>query len=65
MQLVINGKSEEREAATVAALLSLRGNDPGKVVVELNGVIVPREEYAATSLTAGDRLEIVQFVGGG
>ncbi len=65
MQLVINGKSEEREAATVAALLSLRGNDPAKVVVELNEVIVPREDYAATGLTAGDRLEIVQFVGGG
>ena len=65
MQLVVNGKSEEREAATVAALLSLRGNDPAKVVVELNEVIVPREDYAATGLTAGDRLEIVQFVGGG
>lgn len=65
MQLVVNGKNEERDAATVAALLSLRGNDPAKVVVELNEVIVPREDYAATGLTAGDRLEIVQFVGGG
>jgi thiamine biosynthesis protein ThiS len=33
--------------------------------VELNRNIVPREQWAQTTLLDGDRLEIVHFVGGG
>jgi len=36
-----------------------------RVAIELNRGIVPREQWAETSLTEGDRLEIVHFVGGG
>ncbi len=36
-----------------------------RVAVELNRGIVPREQWADTSLGEGDHLEIVQFVGGG
>ena len=36
-----------------------------RVAVELNRGIVPREQWAETSLGDGDHLEIVQFVGGG
>jgi thiamine biosynthesis protein ThiS len=35
------------------------------VAVELNRDIVPRAKWAASELHAGDRLEIVHFVGGG
>jgi sulfur carrier protein len=42
--------------------LSLTGK---RIAVEINGAIVPRSAYAATALTAGDRLEIVGAVGGG
>jgi thiamine biosynthesis protein ThiS len=38
---------------------------PGRVVVERNQDIVPREAYSATSIMEGDTLEIVHFVGGG
>ena len=34
-------------------------------IVERNGIIVPRAEYATTELQAGDRLEVVHAVGGG
>jgi len=36
-----------------------------RVAVELNRNIVPREQWAEISLSEGDRLEIVHFVGGG
>jgi thiamine biosynthesis protein ThiS len=35
------------------------------VAVEHNGEIVPRTVWAETTLNAGDRLEVVHFVGGG
>lgn len=36
-----------------------------RVAVELNGEIVRRSAWAQTPVRAGDRLEIVHFVGGG
>jgi thiamine biosynthesis protein ThiS len=35
------------------------------VAVERNREIVPKSLYATTHLAEGDRIEIVQFVGGG
>jgi len=66
MKLQING--EQRELAgglTLAALLEQLGMKPDRVAVELNREIVRREVWAHTHLQDGDRLEIVQFVGGG
>ena len=34
-------------------------------VTELNENIVPKAEYENTSVSDGDKLEIVRFVGGG
>ena len=66
MKLQING--EERELAdglTLAALLEQLGMKADRVAVELNRDIVRREAWGQTHLKEGDRLEIVQFVGGG
>lgn len=41
------------------------GRDPRGVAVERNREIVPKSEHAMTVLEDGDRLELVQFVGGG
>ena len=49
----------------VMVIAALLGLDPRKVAVERNLEIVPRSLHATTSLMDGDRLEIVQFVGGG
>ena len=65
MKVVINGEERETAAAAVAALIAELGLDPRKVAVEHNFEIVPRSQHAATPLTEGDRIEIVQFVGGG
>ncbi len=36
-----------------------------RIAVERNGAIVSRADWASTLVSAGDRLEIVHFVGGG
>ena len=35
------------------------------IAAELNGEIVPKQQYKDTILRSGDKLEIVSFVGGG
>ena len=35
------------------------------LVVELNGTIVKKENYASTAIKPGDQVEIIRFVGGG
>jgi thiamine biosynthesis protein ThiS len=64
--ITVNDEAHEVPApATVADLLARIGLDTRKVAVERNLEIVPRSAYAATALAAGDRLEIVHFIGGG
>jgi thiamine biosynthesis protein ThiS len=66
MQLTVNGENREVEdGLSVEALLRRLGLEPAKVAVERNLEIVSRSRFGATALAAGDRLEIVQFVGGG
>ena len=66
MKLWVNGEERAIEgAANVAALVTVLGLDGRKVAVERNLEIVPRSTYAKARLASGDRLEIVQFVGGG
>jgi thiamine biosynthesis protein ThiS len=66
MRLTLNGEERAFEAlAHVADLVAALGLDPRKVAVERNLEIVPRSTYAATTLTDGDRIEIVHFIGGG
>ncbi len=66
MTLTINGETRAFEAiADVAGLVAALGLDSRKVAVERNLEIVPRSAYGITTLMDGDRIEIVQFVGGG
>ena len=66
MQILVNGVAREvPEQMTVWALLTELGWAERRVAVECNGEIVPRSTYATVTLAAGDRLEIIQAVGGG
>ena len=66
MTIQINGEAREvSDGATLTQLLGELQIRPGRVVVELNRDIVPRDSFGATLLKAGDSLEIVHFVGGG
>ena len=66
MRLTINGEERSFELGLdLAGLVEALGLDARKVAVERNLEIVPRSTYARVMLADGDRLEIVQFVGGG
>jgi thiamine biosynthesis protein ThiS len=66
MELTVNGEPYDLQAPlTVGALLAQLGLTPGGVAVEVNEDVVPRGTYETHPLAAGDRVEIVHFVGGG
>lgn len=65
LRIHVNGEPREVAAATILALVEELGLDVRKVAVERNLEIVPRSLHGATALTEGDRVELVQFVGGG
>jgi thiamine biosynthesis protein ThiS len=62
----VNGETKELPPGTsVRALLDHLGLNPGRVAIEYNLEILPKTKWDATQVAMGDRLEIVQFVGGG
>lgn len=66
MRVQVNGEPRELDPnSTVAVLLATLGLSERPVAVERNAEIVPRAQHATTTLQEGDRLELVQFVGGG
>ena len=66
MRLTVNGETREAPAeATLADLLASLGIESARVAVERNFEIAPRSLWDGIILADGDRLEIVQFVGGG
>jgi len=66
MTLIINGETRTIQAASnVRELLAILGLDESHVAVELNRKIVRRADWELTSISDMDRVEIVQFVGGG
>ena len=66
MNLFVNGESASAaEGTTVQTLLEQMGLPQKGLAVERNREIVPRSLYATTRIADGDRIEIVQFVGGG
>lgn len=66
MKLTLNGEEVELpEALTVAALLHRLGLPAPQVAVEVNAEVVRRARHAEHVLAAGDKVEVVTFVGGG
>ena len=66
MQIILNGEQMQlSEGETLAALVARIADDPRGVAIERNLEIVPKSEHKSTILQDGDRLEVVQFVGGG
>jgi sulfur carrier protein len=64
--LQINGRKVQLEGPTaLLAYVESLGISSRAVAVERNGVIIERDEYAATTLEDGDLVEIVRMVGGG
>lgn len=66
MRITLNGESYDLdEPLSVADLLVKLSIDPRRVAVEHNLVILRRPLFGETQIQEGDRVEIVNFVGGG
>lgn len=66
MEIILNGQPFDcQKAANIANLVSILELDPRSIAIELNREIVPKSQWEATFLSPADKVEIVQFVGGG
>jgi len=68
MELVVNGKHTQcQDGTTVAALLDSVevGADTAGVAVAVNDTVVPRGRWNDTTLSPGDRVEVIHAVQGG
>jgi sulfur carrier protein len=66
MLVIINGDTTDiRDGIAVAELLEDLQISRDRVAVEVGLEIIPKALYATHILREGDKIEIVQFVGGG
>ena len=66
IEILLNGeKKEVPEGLTLSALLEWLNVPQDRIAVEYNLEIAPRSRWRETAVQAGDRLEVVHFVGGG
>ena len=66
IKLIVNGKSNEiGEGSTLLQLIESLALNPKQVAVELNRIIVKRDQFESTVLQDGDEIELLHFVGGG
>ena len=66
IQLCVNGAARTVTAdCTVAGLIDELGLAGRKIAIAVNHDVVPRSSFDAHVLTPGDRIEILEAVGGG
>lgn len=66
MQIALNGDTAEvAESVVMAALIASLDLGGKRIAVEVNGELVPRSRFDHHVLQPGDRVEIIQAVGGG
>ncbi len=66
MKIFLNGKGLEMSVGiTIADVVKQKKLNPAIVIVEYNREAVGEEVWAEIVLKGEDRLEILQFVGGG
>ena len=66
VDIIVNGETHRFDAAlSISDLLNRLGLPQAKIAVEHNLEIVPKSSYETHMVGAGDRIEIVHFIGGG
>ena len=62
----LNGEPHSVDGdARLMALIERLNLRRGRIAIELNQSVIPKAEWAGISLRPGDKVEIVNFVGGG
>jgi len=66
VEIQVNGEPQRVAAVcTVAALLEVLGLGERRIAVAVNREVVPHSCFGSRALAPGDRVEILQAVGGG
>lgn len=66
MKIILNGNEAFLdENLSINGLIANLELDPKVVAIEKNLEIIPASEYGDSVICEGDKIEIVQFVGGG
>lgn len=67
MKFIVNGKEIEFDTELTVSELLIEQNVkmPDMVSVELNGQILKKSEFDAKSISDGDKIEFLYFMGGG
>ena len=66
MNIVVNGNDTNvAEGSVISDLIESLDLNAQRLAVEVNKRIIRRAEWDSTTISEGDRVEIVHFVGGG
>ena len=66
IKIQLNGKEHQIKLGyNLKDLLKILKKDNNKVAIELNGEIADRKKYNKIFIEKNDKIEIVQFIGGG
>ncbi|MDQ6950140.1 MAG: sulfur carrier protein ThiS [Mariprofundales bacterium] len=65
MQIQLNGESREIEAPTLALLVAELGLETRTIAIEYNLEVAPKSGWGQCQIHTGDRIEVVQMIGGG
>jgi len=66
MKIILNGENFEiAEPLSLSSLLAQLEIDTRRVAVEHNLIVVKRGQLDTVTVSEGDRIEVVNFVGGG
>ena len=66
IKIQLNGKMHQiKMGYNLKDLLIILKKDNNKVAIELNGEIADKKKYNKIFLKKNDKIEIVQFIGGG
>jgi thiamine biosynthesis protein ThiS len=65
LKILLNGEDHETSSATIGALVRELELDRQWVVIEQNLAVPDKSQWDETSLSEGDQVEVVRFLGGG
>ena len=65
-KIQLNGKKIKiyKDLKVIGLIIKYKLNEK-KIAIELNGAILPKNHYVQKKLKDNDKIEIVQFIGGG
>ncbi|REI24304.1 thiamine biosynthesis protein ThiS [Staphylococcus felis] len=66
VEVIVNGEVQTfQEHTTIQDILNHFEIEAKRIAVELNAKVVKRSEWSTTKVRPNDRLELLEFVGGG